>query len=312
MESNYKWVAMGIIIILINSLLLLLQNNLNAGSNIEDVEIYLKNGDRVSGKVVSENQNQITIENQILGTVSIKKEFLDKVVTDEEIKVDEIQEEKSKLWQKEISIGFNKLSGNTKNSQFLMSLYTNRKTDYNEFSTKGNIFYSSTNKKIDTQKWNGMIRYAFSFWKRQWYNFYKLESDHDRFANINYRIIPSIGIGYWFSDISDWKAMTEVGIGLEHTNFRGDTKDSNEAVLIPRAFFEKGLFGKSRISQDIIFYPSLTESGEYRLYSETAFINPINEKFSLRFSFIDDYNLNPTKDTKKNDTRLISSLSYSF
>ncbi|MBU0504007.1 MAG: DUF481 domain-containing protein, partial [Candidatus Omnitrophica bacterium] len=90
------------------------------------------------------------------------------------------------------------------------------------------------------------------------------------------------------------------------------TKDSNEAVLIPRAFFEKKLFGKSRISQDIIFYPSLTESGEYRFYSETTFINPINEKLSLRFSFIDDYNSKSTKDTKKNDARLISSLSYSF
>ncbi|MBU1928932.1 MAG: DUF481 domain-containing protein [Candidatus Omnitrophota bacterium] len=312
MKLNYNRITAFVTIISITCFLLLPQNNLFADSNIEEVEIYLKNGDKVSGKLVSENQSQITIENQILGTVSIKKEFVDKIVNDEEVKVAKIQEHKSKLWQREISMGLNKSSGNTENTHLSSSLYVNRKTDANEFTIKGDIFYSSANKTMDAQKWYSMIRYAYSFSERKWYNFYKLESDHDRFANIDYRIIPSLGIGYWFSDIPDWKAITEVGIGLEHANFKDDTKDSNEAVLIPRAFFEKKLFGKSRISQDIIFYPSLTESGEYRFYSETAFINPINEKLSLRFSFIDDYNSKSTKDTKKNDARLISSLSYSF
>ncbi|MBU0503676.1 MAG: DUF481 domain-containing protein, partial [Candidatus Omnitrophica bacterium] len=269
MKLNYNRITAFVTIISITCFLLLPQNNLFADSNIEEVEIYLKNGDKVSGKLVSENQSQITIENQILGTVSIKKEFVDKIVNDEEVKVAKIQEHKSKLWQREISMGLNKSSGNTENTHLSSSLYVNRKTDANEFTIKGDIFYSSANKTMDAQKWYSMIRYAYSFSERKWYNFYKLESDHDRFANIDYRIIPSLGIGYWFSDIPDWKAITEVGIGLEHANFKDDTKDSNEAVLIPRAFFEKKLFGKSRISQDIIFYPSLTESGEYRFYSET-------------------------------------------
>ena len=63
---------------------------------------------------------------------------------------------------------------------------------------------------MDTQNWYGMLRYAFSFWERRWYNFYRLEADHDRFANIDYRIVPSCGIGYWFSDKEDYKAMAEL------------------------------------------------------------------------------------------------------
>jgi len=309
---NLKKFSIFIILNSIICLTLLTQETLYADSKTGHVEVYLKNGDRISGRAVSEDDNQIKIDNTIIGTVSIKRESIENILYDKETKIPEAYKEKPKLWSRGLSIGYSKSSGNTKNTHLSMGLCGRRKTDAGEFTIKGDTFYSSGNKKMDAQKWYGMIRYAYSFWERKWYNFYKFESDHDRFANIDYRLIPSVGIGYWFSDISDWKAMTEVGIGLEHTNFRDDTKDSNEAVLIPRAFFEKGLFGKSRISQDIIFYPSLTESGEYRLHSETAFINPINEKFSLRFSFIDDYNLNPTKDTKKNDTRLISSLSYSF
>jgi len=158
-----------------------------------------------------------------------------------------------------------------------------------------------------------MIRYAFSFGaSKKWYNFYKTEAEHDRFANIKYRITPSTGLGYWFSDTDDWKLLTEAGIGYEYTEYRDDTDSDGEVILIPRLFFEKTLFNNSRFSQDITMYPSLSEFGEYRVRSESSFINPINGHISLKLSLIDEYNSDPADDTKKNDLRFISSLMYSF
>ncbi len=106
--------------------------------------------------------------------------------------------------------------------------------------------------------------------------------------------------------------MTEVGLGLEHTDFRDNTKDSDEITLLPRAFFEKRLFSESRISEDLTLYPYLDDASEFRLHSETKLVNPINEKLSLSLSLIDDYNSNPAKNTKKNDIQIISALTYSF
>ncbi|KPK97119.1 MAG: hypothetical protein AMJ95_10755 [Omnitrophica WOR_2 bacterium SM23_72] len=275
-------------------------------------EVYLKNKDRISGKVVLEDDAQIKIDHEVLGAISIKKESIENIVFDKGIKPAQTPTKEAYPWSREFSIGYDKSSGNTENSHLSVNLIGNKKTDTDEFTVKADVFYSSANKKMDAQKWYGMVRYAYSFWGKKWYNFYKFESDHDRFANIDYRIIPSLGLGYWFDDTPTWKAMAEVGVGLEHTRFRDNTKDSNEPILIPRAFFEKTLFGSSRISQDIVFYPSLKETGEYRMHSETALINPINEKLSLRLSFIDDYNSDAAGDTKKNDTRFISSLAYSF
>lgn len=222
------------------------------------------------------------------------------------------QEDKPKLWQVKISAGYSESSGNTEKAEASLGVHANRKTQDNEFTVGGNAFYSSSDEKMDGQKWSGAVRYAFSFWERKWYNFYKLEGDHDRFANIDYRVIPSLGIGYWFSDTPDWKAMAEVGAGYEHTHFRDDTDDSNEAVLIPRAFLEKRLFGKSRIKEDVFFYPSLEDTDEYRIHSETTFTNPINEHLALSISVIDDYNSNPPKGIKKNDIRVVTSLDYNF
>jgi len=220
--------------------------------------------------------------------------------------------DEAKLWSGDISLGYNKASGNTENSQLSVSGYANRKTDDNEFTSKGNAYYSSSEREMDTQKWYGMARYAFSFWGRKWYNFYRLEADHDKFADIDYRLIPSAGLGYWFSDTPDWKFMVEVGGGFEHTNFKGATEDSNEAVLIPRVFLEKKLFDRSRISEEVFFYPSVSETGEYRIHSETKFTNPINDNMALEIGLIDDYDSDPPGDTKRNDVRLISSVKYTF
>ncbi|MFH1247587.1 MAG: DUF481 domain-containing protein [Candidatus Omnitrophota bacterium] len=292
-------------------LILFSQENLYADFQKNYVEVYLKNGDRISGNIVSEDDAQVILDN-IIGTVSIKKEYIMSLSSDKETKSPEVNKEKPKSWPRKLSIGYNKSAGNTRNTNLFMGLDANRKTEADEFTLKGNMFYSSSNRKMDTQKWDGMARYAYSFWERKWYNFYKFESDHDRSANIDYRLIPSVGIGYWFSDAPEWKLLLETGIGLEYTNFRDDTKDSNEAVLIPRAFFEKRVFTNSKFSQGLTFYPSLAESKGYRLHSETSLTNLISEKLSLRFSLIDAYDSNPVKSTKKNDTRLISSLDYSF
>lgn len=273
--------------------------------------IYLKNGDRISGEIAEESKGYIIIETEAAGSITIGKKFVERIATDEEIKEVEA-EKKERLWHKELSIGYNKSSGNTRKDALSGRLYANRKTEEDEFTVKADAFYSSANSKMDAQKWYGMLRYAYSFWERKWYNFYKIEADHDRFANVHYRLVPSLGSGYWFFDREDWKAMVEIGVGFEHTDFKDDTKDSNQAVLAPRVFFERALFGKSRLSEDIRLYPSLENAGDYRLHSEAAFINPINDKLSLRFSLIEDYNSDSSKNVKKNDLSLVSSLVYSF
>ena len=181
-----------------------------------------------------------------------------------------------------------------------------------EINFKTMIQYSSADKKMDSQKWYNLLRYGRSLKESAWYYFTKIEADHDYFANIDYRITPSAGLGYWFCDRDDYKLLTELGVGYQHTNYRDATKSSNEPVLIPRGYFEKEIIGKSRLSQELVLYPSLKDTGDYRLHSETALINPINDKLSLKLSFIDDYNSAPAAGTKKNDTLFASSLSYSF
>jgi len=275
-------------------------------------EVHFKNGDRITGKIIKEDKNSIVIQTDTVGQVSIKRGLIKEIVSEKTAKLTETTQTAPKLCKGEVSLGYNEARGNTENAQLSMGICINRKTEHNEFTVKGNSFYSSSNDQMDAQKWYGMIRYAFSFREKKWYNFYKVENDHDRFANIDYRVVPSGGLGYWFSDTPQWKAMVEGAIGLEYTHFRDDSKDDDEAIFIGRVFLEKELFSKAKLLQDISVYPSVSDVGDYRVHSETTLTNPISANSSLRFSFIDDYNSKPTADAEKNDIRLISSIVYAF
>jgi len=273
-------------------------------------EIHFKNGDKISGKIIKETDNKLIIETKAMGIISIEKDFIKQ---EEKKQMNKVKGENKSQWQRKASLGYSQTGGNTEASQGSVEVSINRKTDDDEWMGQLKAYLSTSNKKMDAKKFYGMARYAYSYGNDlKWYNFYKIEADQDRFANIDYRLIPSTGIGYWFSDEEDWKLMTEGAIGFEHTNYRDLTDSDNEVVLIPRGYLERILIGNLKISQDIILYPSLSDRGKYRLHSETALINPINDMISWKVSFIDDFNSSPSGTTKKNDFRLISSVDYEF
>lgn len=278
-------------------------------------EVYLKNGDRLTGEITEENKDTLSIKTEAMGVILVDKRFIERVKDPEkEVFREGGEEDRELIWDRKISAGYNDSSGNTETSQLSVSLFINRKIMHvNEVTLKGNIYYSSSDKKMDAQKWYSMGRYAFSFGRdKHWYNLYKLELEHDRFANIDYRIIPSAGAGYWFYDTAELKVMAEAAMGLERTEFRDVTEDSDEAVFIPRAFFEKSLYNSSRLTQDLTFYLMPGDIGDYRLRSETLFNTPLSEKLSLNLSVTDDYNSEPANNSKNNDLRFMSGLTYSF
>ncbi|MFH1776349.1 MAG: DUF481 domain-containing protein [Candidatus Omnitrophota bacterium] len=213
--------------------------------------------------------------------------------------------------KREIVLGYNKATGNTRSSALTFNALSDKKTVDDQLTLKAGSFYSSTNNKMDAKKYNASARYALTIALSQWYSFYKVEAEQDRFADIDLRAVPSAGVGYWFFDEEDFKLLAEVAAGWEHTQYKSGKKDTNEAVLIPRGHLEKTLFNQTKLMQDIVLYPVL-DTGEYRLHSETALTNLLSQNLALRLSLIDDFNSSPQAGVKKNDMLFMSSLVYMF
>ena len=215
------------------------------------------------------------------------------------------------LWKQEVTFGYTQKTGNTQSTELISNYEGIRKTDHSEVTIKAGVLYSSVNKKMDGQKYNGSVRYAPELGDTEWFGFGKIEIEHDRFAGIDYRYIPSVGAGYWIAREKDWTASGEVGIGHEYVKYTNGTDDS-DVVLLPRFFCKKKVFEKATVSEELILYPNLEETEKYRIRSETRFTNPLSDVLSFRVSFIDEFNTDPLGDAKKNDTQLVLSLVYGF
>ncbi len=187
------------------------------------------------------------------------------------------------------------------------------KTERDELAGKINSEYASSRHKMIAQKFYGLMRHDRSLeGQKKWKYFQKLEGDRDRFANIDYRLTPSIGLGYWFVNTVSWKMMAESAVGYEHTKFYDETKDSNQTKLIPRLFLEKALMKSLSFNQEFVMYLSRGGAGEYRFRSQSGLINKINQYCDLALRFLDEYNSMPSGTAVKNDYRLMSSIDYSF
>ena len=280
-------------------------------------EIHLKGGDRLTGRILAEEPDRLLLEHEAAGTVRIDPAHIERIVRAKHPEPARAtlppKEPEKQLWQRKVAFGYNVNRGNTENAQLSGELSASRKTDHDEWTLKSNGFYSASSRKMDAQRYRGMGRYAFSFGPRMaWYNFYKLEADHDRFANVDWRAIPSVGLGYWFADQPGWQAIAEMGIGWERTEYRDTTPTRSDAVLVPRVFASKTLIGQTTLSEDLTVWPNLSDTGAYRLRAETVLTNPIAAGLSLEVKFIDEFDSDPAGATKKNDARVISSLVYDF
>jgi len=278
-------------------------------------EIIFKNGDRLTATILSDSKRDITISSSAFGTVTVDRSFIASPAFEEtaEESSAETLTDKYPEWMRTFSLGYSRSGGNTIKQEANTSLYLNRKTDNDEVAFRFSTYYSSADRKMDSQKFYTMGRYVFSFGPdNRWYSFYKLEADHDRFADIDYRLIPSAGAGRWIFDAEDWKVLGEMAGGAEYTDYRSGKENTTDFVIVPRGYFKKSVVKDLWIEQDLTAYCVFDDLAQYRLRSESSLVHKMTERMSWKLSFIDDYTAEPAEAAKKNDYRLIYSIDYSF
>lgn len=214
--------------------------------------------------------------------------------------------------KKEISAGYNQSRGNTDSSEFSFTAKVTRIMTDSELTTGGEVYYSSSESHMDSQKWHGLARYARDFGGgKKWFNSCQVMVSHDRFADIDHRIIPSAGLGYWIFRDKDFKLSVEDSLGHEFTRYRGNKPDDKEFISMFRTYLEKKVFDEARFSQDFSIIPSL-EGGGVRISSVSEFSNPLAKGLDMSVRFIAEHDSEPSEGVKKTDTRIITALKYAF
>lgn len=217
-------------------------------------------------------------------------------------------------WTGDVSLGYSQSSGNTDKGSGQIGLNSNYKMTEGEFIGKARAFYSQSNNKMDGQKWDGLAKYLLSFPdESKWFTSYQVSVDHDRFSDIDYRIVPAIGLGYHFAQEEDWTWNADLALGYEITRYRVNTAADDETVaLIGHTFAKKRVLENAFISEDLTVIPGLESGSGIRVKSETAFTNPLNEKLDLEIKYIVDYDSEPAANTTSTDKQILAGIKYKF
>lgn len=217
-------------------------------------------------------------------------------------------------WKGDVFAGYSLTSGNTDKSSANFTAQASKQFEKSVFSLKGNMLYSETNKNMDTQKWDGLAKYALDFGgANKWFSFYQLLVDHDYFADINYRMTPAAGIGYHIASSEDWAWDVDAGLGYRITRYRVNKAQNDEVLTaIAHTFMKKKVFTNAFVSEDFTVYPGLKSGSAVVCRSETAFTNPLSEEFDLQLKYIVDYNSEPAENKSTLDKQFIAGIKYKF
>ena len=127
-------------------------------------EIMLNNGDKVSGEIIGETANSIIVSTKAMGQVEIAKRYIKP--KEQNVRAGANEARGKVTWKRQIAAGFNATSGNTEERQISSGIEVGRSRYHvDEWALKAGAYYSSSEEKMNAQKWNVLGRYAFSFGK---------------------------------------------------------------------------------------------------------------------------------------------------
>jgi len=217
-------------------------------------------------------------------------------------------------WSGDLFAGMNQSSGNTDKGSASVTGSASKEIGKGEFTLSGKLFYSQSNNKMDGQKWEALTKYTLDFGDEDvWFSTYQVMADHDRFADVDYRITPSAGLGYHLAREEDWTWDVDASLGYEITRYRINSANDDETmVAIFHTFAKKKILENAFISEDLSVIPGLESGAGYRVKSESTFSNPLQDNLDLEIKYLVDYDSEPAVGKSSTDKQLVAGVKYKF
>jgi putative salt-induced outer membrane protein YdiY len=211
-----------------------------ASQDETDIFLSLTNGDQISGKVVAESDETITIENEVFGILVVPKTSITEFGTHpfniQELTPSTEQEdppapklekkETEKLprrWKFSAEAGAEVRSSNTDQR----SAHARIRIDYTKNRFRGRGEYQADFARVDgtvtSSKWDGFTRGEYDFPRKRLYTFIESRSRFDLLRDIQLTLEPNLGLGYKFFNRENFILRADLGVNyVNQTRTNGD------------------------------------------------------------------------------------------
>ena len=256
--------------------------------------ITLKNGDSLHAAVKDRTDYQLTVEHQSLGTLYILREQIVSINKYEKIPEEIVSKAPTtdkgmfgtgllKDWDRRIGVSLVGSAGTSENYTFRSSLNFKYEDDKSRWDSTSVYLLSSDENETSENK-------AYSNLTKDWllldsrYFYFSYTSFYwDEFKDYDYRVMQFGGIGYEFIKDEKWEALGRLGLGVKQTIGDELSEESNIEGLVGFEI-KRAINERHTIEGTNIFYPSLTESDEFR--------NVSTFNWNMKFNYISGLGLN--------------------
>ncbi len=321
---------------------------LSLAFNIVASEIMLKNGDRISGKIVAENPDSIVLETVYAGKVTIARVHIDKIValpppasapkpvapastattsanakpTSKDVERDApvIRSSSSFAhrvrrivsgWDGSANIGFSYTSGNANNITMTTGLRASKVRPQDGFTIYARSLWNSNHGvQITTQNafWGG-ARYDRTL-NRKVFGFVSYDFERDKPRRLDFRSVVGGGLGH--RTIKNDRTELELFTGAAWNRTWQAGSDSNTPEALAGFTFKHRLNDRLRVQNAVTYFQNVTDRVEYRLILDANVTVDMTKKVGFFISFGDRFNNDPLGTAKKNDFLFTTGLKWSF
>jgi len=190
--------------------------------------IKLKDGTELRGTISSRTNGMTRFLHPLLGRIAIPDSALaDRVKTVEENDSSRISTLSRRF---SITAGWNFSHGTSSLPGGRLGLEWNKNRLWiDEWDLKINARIAKEGASVIDRAGSAVLRYGRSF-STQFYGFLRASVEHDKNSVVEYRLQPTAGAGFWFSDSTQLKTFIEAGAGWYWLSRTG-TNQKNDGVL---------------------------------------------------------------------------------
>jgi putative salt-induced outer membrane protein YdiY len=201
-------------------------------------------------------------------------------------------------------------SGNSDTANVNATLSTVRKWTRDEFMANAFLNYGTTDDEVTASQEGGSVQYNRLFSER-FYGFARVDVLHDDVADLAYRVMPSIGAGYYFIKDEKFTLNGEVGPGYVWEKYFSESRDEYASIRFGEKFTWQ-ISKAARFWQGFEYTPQVTDFGNYQLFFEAGIATKIAGNLDLRLVVTDIYRSEPAPGKENNDFTLAAGIGYTL
>jgi putative salt-induced outer membrane protein YdiY len=304
-------------------------------------ELTMKNGDRISGRIVSESAEVVVVETAYAGTIKIARAQIERISNASSDKqsvltiaasADPSAPAAKKLpvavprrlfggryiglvdgWDGNANIGFSYTSGNSRTTTMLTGIRAVKSGANDNLTVYARSLWNSNRssgrlKTTQNAFWGG-ARYDRNIDKKL-FGFVSYDFERDRPNRLTFRSVAGGGIGRHMVKNERSEIDLLSGLAWNRTWQTGPNTNVPEALIgtsVKHKFHER-----LKLQNTLTYFQNITDRAEYRLIFDATVSADITRRVGVFVTVGDRYNNDPVIHTQRNDFLLTTGLKWNF